>query len=321
MEDWDDDEFVSTGSGRFDRPTSASVWLGFIVVFISFCLLPESCFTWSEALWRTHQRLRREMLQLLRLSARGPVFKLLAGCLQPVLTLLAGCVRACSCGRLSSRCRPPHSLCAKASGPTEVMLIWTPLRLPNAFHDERYVIAWRPHSDSGEPLDLPWTEQLIDSNLYGTAQDGRWGTLVDGLPEAACLRVRLCSVNRLGRSKWSHEEVEVITLALLQEDGRPVQRPACARTRMVSAPGIQLCLQCSTPLSAKKCSRTHAKVACRPIFGPDCPHGPFCERCRNRVSEQALPCCVCRGLVDTWVEPAKPLQPAATSSVAALNSS
>jgi len=71
-----------------------------------------------------------------------------------------------------------------------------------------------------------------------------------------------------------------------------------------------LCTQCRAPVAATG-TASYADVLHRPVFVPNCKHGPFCSRCRSSISSRVLPSCVCRALVDTWRETPWPRPPEA----------
>eukprot|EP00913_Durusdinium_trenchii_P007442 g6996.t1 len=66
------------------------------------------------------------------------------------------------------------------------------------------------------------------------------------------------------------------------------------------------CVQCRKALTS---STAHsAQVMHRPVTVKGCLHGPFCPRCRRSVSRQVLPFCVCRALVENWLEMTVPTE-------------
>eukprot|EP00931_Biecheleriopsis_adriatica_P119091 TRINITY_DN94362_c0_g1_i1.p1 TRINITY_DN94362_c0_g1~~TRINITY_DN94362_c0_g1_i1.p1 ORF type:complete len:312 (+),score=62.69 TRINITY_DN94362_c0_g1_i1:44-979(+) len=283
-------------------PLGPQLWLAACVVLTTFLLLPEKTLSFSEDVWKLQQKLRKQVLQVLQLSAQGPIIR-------PLLSGGSWCVRACSFGRLASPCLPPHSLRAKAGGPAEVMIVWTGHAQSNPFHEETYLYAWRVVSEDGEGKGS-WQEEVVEENLCRSqgripGVGERWGTLVFDLPEDCKVRIRVCAVNRYGRSDWSQEEVEVSTAASVKASSSRARAPATpmARARIVAADGVQTCLQCSRAISAKQSGELrYAVVVCRPIFDPGCRHGPFCSKCHRRLCQQVLPCCICRGLIDSWRE-------------------
>jgi len=135
---------------------------------------------------------------MLMLSMQGPFFRFF---------IFLG--RKCSCGYCSSRCRSPFSLRSKASGCSEVVLWWTPCSTYNPFHEESYVVAWRRLVQDGE---MEWQEQAADENDSPDKEGRKWRFYLDGLPEQEKLALRVCAVNRHGRSPWS-DEISVETLA------------------------------------------------------------------------------------------------------------
>lgn len=260
---------------------------------IAILLLPESVAVTSEVVWAIREYLRRNLRQLAQLTAQGPVFR-----------LFVLCARRCCRGYLSSPCQAPHSLRAQAVSESDLVLSWT-ARTPagNPFHEELYVCAWRLAEDSGE-APVRWNEHETPAKDYfgDDPERARWTVLLEALPEGVGLRLRVCAENMHGRGEWSEEiEIEMPT----EEVAVSAQRrgvKVLARSRVV-ANGGRLCLQCRRSQPSSK-PVAYACVECPSIFLKECPHGPFCARCRRAVSSQVLPSCVCRGLIKTWREAA-----------------
>merc|ERR1740129_2606877 len=272
-----------------DNPNMALL-TGICCIAATALLLPEHVVVKSEVLWAIREYLRRNLRQIVQLTMQGPCFK-----------LLVFCAKRCSRGYLSSPCRPPHSLKAQAISGGQLVLCWT-ARHPtsNPFHEEWFVCAWRLASDSTEDP-VSWHEWLVEENGNEEAEGDRWMSFAKGLPPGACIRLRVCAVNRYGRGDWSKEEIEIDLPAGHREagGGRGLGQ-APTRSRTVAC-GDRLCLQCRTPQPAR-CSVAYADVVCRPLFARDCPHGPFCARCRQLISAQVLPSCICRALIGAWRE-------------------
>lgn len=267
-------------------------------------LLPDGIAMMNEPLWQLRTSLRRAFLPAVDGLLDGPLFRLFAHCL-----------RRCCCGRLASPCRAPHTLRAQAVGRSELVLWWMDqLGAHNPFHDEAYICAWCLAADCVPKLDSTssaeklavWREvrpqeSSLDDSEGSSHGDGRRHTaLLEGLPAGASLRLRVCAVNRWGRSAWSKDEIQVD----LPQQEQVTQWQAArgvGRSRVVTS-GLLVCLQCRTPQQPESVL-SYAELVCRPAVGDrDCPHGPFCSRCRSGISAQVLPSCVCRGLIDTWRE-------------------
>ncbi|CAE7944604.1 unnamed protein product [Symbiodinium sp. KB8] len=156
------------------------------------------------------------------------------------------------------------------SAAVSVLVLWTAHQQPNPLHEE-----------TGQ-----FREEAINENLPGS----RWGAILD-LPAEAVTRIRVCAVNCLGRGDWSHEELEVTTTRAKQPG---------SKIRNVLAKGVQTCANCANPMSKEPGEAAYAQLVCRSVFQPDCKHGPFCPKCRERVAQKVLSCCVCRGLIESW---------------------
>lgn len=280
---------------------------------LTILLLPNAVAMPSSPLGQLRDNLRHALLPSVDSIIDSLLFR-----------LFAYCSRCLCCGRLSSPCRVPHSLRAQAVTRSDVVLWWTPAPVipRNVFHEEEYLVAWRPlkkesTTDASENADesaaasrelaqwtdLVWTEVFMEgvepADEEGKGQ--RRTALLQDLPEGGAVRVRICAVSRCGRSEWCKEEIEV---ELLEQEKLTERQMAkgIGRSRLVASDG-RLCIQCRTPQQTGS-PLEFAVVACRPVIGGrDCPHGPFCSRCRRGVGAQVLPSCVCRGLIDTWREP------------------
>lgn len=274
--------------------------------------LPDSIAMTSGSIWAMRERLRGMIWAVLELSMQGPFFKLFAFILRKV-----------SCGFLSSSCKPPHSLRAGFGGSRsyEVALCWTPRPASgNPFHEESYICSWCPMLDGA--VTGRWAEEFITENGFGEDGGRRWGALLTGLPRNATVRLRMCSVNRRGRSAWSSEELEITPPSA----GRPASaRPVGHRQVSTDADGGKSdsrvrCLQCRAPQPASE-KVSYGDAICRPIFIEGCKHGPFCARCRRSISSQVLPSCVCHAMIGNWREqssakPAELAEPAEPSESA-----
>lgn len=285
--------------------------IGTVVVI----LLPNSIAMQSDVLCQLRESLRRAFLPSVDALVESLLFR-----------AFALCARRCSCGRLASPCRVPHSLRAQAVSRRELVLWWTPSQTSprNVFHEEVYLCAWRlstpepPESCSttkdadstdvkpaAEEKPEDWREVLLDGCQPVDGEQGdpgcrRHTALLQDLPDSASLRLRVCAVNRYGRSDWSKEEIE---LELLKQDKLTDRQMSngIGRSHAVTSSG-RLCVQCLTPQRPGS-ALAYAEVACRPVVGGrDCKHGPFCSRCRRGVVKEVLPSCVCRGLIDIWRE-------------------
>mmetsp|Transcript_39630 Transcript_39630/g.88793 ORF Transcript_39630/g.88793 Transcript_39630/m.88793 type:complete len:287 (-) Transcript_39630:105-965(-) len=266
-------------SPRRDLGISTS-WISLGVLVVTFLLLPEKVLCFSEDVWKLQQSWRRELSHVFRSASENVVIR-------AILDACKWLLRKMSRGAWASPCLPPHSLRARLGGPKEVLVLWTAHHQANPCHEETYVVAWQ--SNGEKPV---WQEEAVTENLceqIGGAHD-RWGAILD-LPDEAVTRIRVCAVNRLGRGDWSREEIEVTTTR--------AKHPG-ARIRLVLAKGVQACANCSNPMSKKPGEAAYAELVCRSVFEPDCKHGPFCLKCRERVAQKVLPCCVCRGLIQTW---------------------
>mmetsp|Transcript_16378 Transcript_16378/g.34222 ORF Transcript_16378/g.34222 Transcript_16378/m.34222 type:complete len:278 (-) Transcript_16378:32-865(-) len=260
---------------------------------VAVLLLPESMAVTSEVVWAVREYLRRNLRQLVQLTVQGPLFK-----------LFVLCARRCCRGHLSSLCSSPHSLRAQAVSESDLVLCWVARSPPsNPFHEEHYVCAWCLAEDAGEaPVRWHEHETLEADNCGDDPDGGRRAALLERLPEGVQLRLRVCAQNRHGRGDWSEEvEIEMPTEQAAM-GARHHGAKVLARSRVVASSGRR-CLQCqrAQPLSKPV---AYASVECPPIFSRECPHGPFCARCRKAVSAQVLPACICRGLIGTWREAA-----------------
>eukprot|EP00435_Cladocopium_sp_Y103_P060834 s445_g22.t1 len=268
------------GSYR-DATSRFPSWLSALVIVLTFLLVPEQVLSsFNEELWKLQLKLRREVLQVLRSVTDTPLVRHVrdAG-----LWLL----RKFSRGRWSSPCLPPLALGARAGGQGEVLILWSSHHQPNPFHEETYLYAWKA---VGQPN---WKEEPVTENLCRELRGapGRWGTILDVPPEYAVTRIRVCATNQFGRSEWSREEVEVTQTS-----------PPGMKIRIVSSESLgQCCAQCTKPVPKTGCA-LYACLVRRSIFSPGCRHGPFCGSCQQRLARKVLPCCVCRGLIDSWCE-------------------
>lgn len=285
------------------------------VGLVTVLLLPDAVASWSDSVWQLRQQLRRNFL---------PSKESFLG--NPLVRLVAWCLRKCCCGRLSSRCRPPHSLRAQAIGRSDLLLWWTSTLPDNPFHDEECICAWRvapagtskdasekekaaskagpSEEDAASPEPDAWKEVPLEGSTFNDPDEGgptghRNCALIRELPRGATVQLRACAVNRHGRSEWSLEEIEV---DLPRAEKRITERQfeqGVGRSRVVNSGPI--CVQCRVPQRCKAEGAHFAEVVCKPVSGSQsCKHGPFCERCFKRISAQVLQSCVCRGLIDSW---------------------
>ncbi|CAJ1370316.1 unnamed protein product [Effrenium voratum] len=275
MDSWDNHD------GDSFRPRG---WMSALVLLVTFLLLPEKMLCFSEEIWKLQRSFRREVLQVFRSVSESPAGRQLVSATLWIFRKVSG-------GRWASPCLPPHSLRARAGGHGEVLILWSGHYQVNPFHEESYIYAWKMVRE--EVSDATWKEESVVVNLCKElgAAPGRWGTILD-LPDQAVTRIRVCATNRLGRSEWSREEVEVTTRTAKQPD---------MKIRVTSAEGIQSCAQCDRALP-KKPGALYARLVSRSVFSPGCQHGPFCGRCQQRLARKVLPCCVCRGLIESWNE-------------------
>lgn len=257
-------------------------WVSALVIVITFLLLPEEVLSsFNENLWKLQSKLRREVLQVLRSVTDTPLVRHVRDAGLWLLRKFSG-------GRWSSPCLPPLALGARAGGQGEVLILWSSHHQPNPFHEETYLYAWKAVGQAN------WKEEAVTENLCRElrAAPGRWGTILDVPPEHAVTRIRVCATNYLGRSEWSREEVEVTQAS----------KPPGMKIRIVSAESLgQCCAQCTKPVAKTGCAM-YACLVRRSIFSPGCRHGPFCGSCQQRLARKVLPCCVCRGLIDSWCE-------------------
>lgn len=176
-----------------------------IVIFsITVVSLPYSLIARIKMLRKLRTRLVQSTRRMVMLSLQGPFFRFF---------IFLG--QKCSCGYCSSRCRSPSSFRSKAAGCSEVVLWWTPCSTYNPFHEESYVVAWRRLVQEGQE---DWQEQAADDNDSPDKEGRKWRFYLDGLPEQEKLALRVCAVNRYGRSPWT-DEVGVETLARPSKDG------------------------------------------------------------------------------------------------------
>lgn len=283
-----------------------------MVSLVAVLCLPDAMAMTSGSLWAMRERLRKMLWAVLELSMQGPFFKIFAFIL-----------RKLSCGFLSSSPRPPHALRAGFGGGRgfEVALCWTPRPVSeNPFHEESYVISWSPMADG--VVTGRWREEFITENGFGEDGGRRWGALLTSLPRNALVRIRMCTVNRRGRSAWSTEELEITPPSPGQP---PSSRAVGHRQAATDADGGKndsrvRCLQCRAPQPASS-TVAYGDAVCRPLFKEGCEHGPFCARCRRSMSAQVLPSCICHALIGNWREqsstkPAEVAEPAEISETA-----
>eukprot|EP00929_Paragymnodinium_shiwhaense_P051642 TRINITY_DN25953_c1_g1_i11.p1 TRINITY_DN25953_c1_g1~~TRINITY_DN25953_c1_g1_i11.p1 ORF type:complete len:337 (-),score=41.16 TRINITY_DN25953_c1_g1_i11:125-1135(-) len=301
-DDWGEDSGETT---PLPVPSTAKIWLSVLVGAAVVVCLPDDAACKSEMLWLWRARLRRQLLGFLEAVVKSPLVQLVAYLL-----------RSISFGIFSARCRAPHSLSAKVVGSGHLLLRWR-TRTPelNPLHQEHYVVACRTveghttssacaagrqHSTepsaSGQDSDV-WKEWRISDNLL-VNEENSWAAVLDCLPRNSCLRLRVCAENRWGRSAWAQDELEVET--------SHHAAAASGKVRSIPRAGARLCLRCRAPSDhtaahGVKSAGHFADVVSKSLFAKECPHGPFCARCRIRVSEQAIPSCVCRALVADWV--------------------
>mgnify|MGYP002804506783 CR=1 FL=1 len=257
-------------------------WITAVVIVVTFLLLPEELLSsFNEELWKVQLKLRREVFQVLRSVTETPLIRHVKDAVLWLLRKLSG-------GRWSSPCLPPHRLRARAGGQGEVLILWSSHHQPNPFHEETYLVASKAVGSQ------VWKEEAVTENLCRELRGapGRWGTIMDVPPEHAVTRIRICATNLLGRSEWSREEVEVTQTS----------KPPGMKIRIVSSDSFRCCAQCTKPVPKTGGPALYACLVRRSVFCPGCRHGPFCGSCQQRLARKVLPCCVCRGLIDSWCE-------------------
>jgi len=178
--------------------------LATVVFSILILLLPSSLISKNKIIWRVRQYLRKSFKRIIFLSTQGPFYR-----------LFVWCGKRGACGRLASRCKAPSPIKARPSGCNEVSITIAENVPLNPFHEESYVLSWRP-ANCGK--DMPWREKVFDRHNDCEEVGKRLRLSVDGLPENSALCFRSCAVNRWGRSEWT-DEVSVATLARPNDDG------------------------------------------------------------------------------------------------------
>lgn len=209
--------------GQVLSPQGAPLWavvvgnlsLAIVLGGLTLTLLPK---TLAAALPKPVRRLRNRLLgygrHLAQLTAQGPFFR-----------LMVYCGRRFFGGGLSTSCKAPRVLRLKPIGCSEVQLSFTPtLPSVNPFHEEDYVVAWRAARDSkalakdenlGEDA---WIEKQFKKGPDFELEGERVRLILEGLPEAAALGVRVRAANGWGLGEWS-SEVTSATLARPSKDG------------------------------------------------------------------------------------------------------
>ena len=59
------------------------------------------------------------------------------------------------------------------------------------------------------------------------------------------------------------------------------------------------CIQCNAGIVELQWEEAIVRIPS--IYDRDCYHGPFCVGCYTRINKSTLPACVCRALIDTWL--------------------
>lgn len=165
------------------------------------------------------RKLRNQLVKfckrLVMLSMEGPFYR-----------LLIWCGRRCSCGRISARCQPPHSLRLKATGWNEVCVTWATRKPMNPFHEERYIISWRRiaepsngNENEENGITWPWTEKCVEFKTdCEEIAGGRLRIFLGDLLEHTRIEARICAANVYGRTEWT-ELQSAQTLQRPCEDG------------------------------------------------------------------------------------------------------
>lgn len=280
MEDFEDDCSPSDPEDfRLLQPLSSWASISLISSIVTVGLLSGQLFKKSDSFRAIWERL---------LHVR--ILKSIVSCIGAPLVGLVWCAQAFGGIHLVSRCCPPYLVRAEATGATEALLLWTPQWPYNPFHNECYICAWSSISATRGDAAV-WSEKLVTENLWD-GEDLRWVTLVDGLPEQSSIRIRVCAVNELGRSGWSSVEVTTYAKAHCTEH---------QHCQVGQLPKVLFCVRCRSERPERRPMR-YANVASRPLFEPNCPHGPFCDWCQRRISAGTLPSCTCRALIRSWRE-------------------
>lgn len=184
-----------------------------VVATVVLLLLPYRVVSKVKQLRRLRAKLFRTLRRILELSAQGPFFRLF---------VYLG--RKLSLGRLSSRCRPPHTVRAKAATSNEASVSFSPAKPFNPFHEESYVLSYSLAESGKDSSNVTWLERQLDPHndcedvSTGDSKGSRLRAILDRLPEHRSVRVRVCAANIWGRGPWS-DEVSVTTLANPTDDG------------------------------------------------------------------------------------------------------
>eukprot|EP00927_Polykrikos_kofoidii_P007135 TRINITY_DN12901_c2_g2_i1.p1 TRINITY_DN12901_c2_g2~~TRINITY_DN12901_c2_g2_i1.p1 ORF type:complete len:433 (+),score=71.01 TRINITY_DN12901_c2_g2_i1:78-1301(+) len=330
-EDWD-----NTGTPQVD---AARIFLTLVALTFFVLVLPDAAACHHQGLWDLREKLRENLYHILELSLQGPVFKAIAFCVRkvsgglfyskcrPPVDFQAKVIgRGAVLVRWKSRPPPLNPF-------HEEYFVCSWLLVADA-NGASVVDIGKTHKGSPD-----WKLRAVTDNLFKreTFVDPLcWVSVLEGLPETGILRLRVRAQHCNGHSSWAREEVE-LDMSRVQGEGsegvvksRPSHRSVganastvgggggysvgagyTARSRLntlasrnASGAGGRPCLRCRLPqaVAGSACGGLFADVVTRPLFGKECPHGPFCARCRHRVGAQALPSCVCRALVGSWRE-------------------
>lgn len=212
-------------SGRVSRtwaealwPEDAPVWLiiaghcslAIVIGSITIMLLPYSMVSRNRVLKKLRSMVRRFLERILYLSSQGPFYR-----------VFAWVGKRCGCGYLSSKCGAPTTLRVKATGVTEAVFYWNPHLGLNPFHEEKYIVEWKPAKS--EDNALAWKKVTAQGKNSGYEDMGegkklKWRVFISGLPESDKVKIRCRAWNRRGLGPWS-TEVEVETLAKPEKAG------------------------------------------------------------------------------------------------------
>lgn len=273
----------------------------FAVGALGIFLLPELTSLLPAAWSEVREVMRRLFIRIVELLIHFRIFVHLRWCLKRL------------CNRdLSSLCKAPHSAKAQAIDSSTLVLWWREQKHQyNPFHEERYLVAWREVTENTGSADAEtqndgndkWRENIVElcdlsdpDDVSGDPRRRKLSALMEDLPAQATLRLKVCALNSKGRSEWSREEIEV-DLPKSRKFACKHAEQGMGRSRVVSS--ALHCIQCKKP--QERVSLSYSSVACKPVIKcHGCIHGPFCVRCRRRISGQVLASCICNALIDAW---------------------
>jgi len=179
-----------------------------LVLFLNGCLftmvsllilifMPKSILSKFRLLRKFRQRLVESWQKAVDLTLEGPVFRLWVWSGKKIFV-----------GRLASMPRAPHGLKVKASGISEADVTLCPTWGWNPFHEEDYVLAWRPQAD----IESDWTASVLkrdeaceDISGKSSRKNTKLKTFIEKLPEGTTFQCRMAAVSIWGQGPWSKQ--------------------------------------------------------------------------------------------------------------------